>query len=47
MELDINKYLDLDDMSALFDDFDIITKDEFIREVMAYEGLLGNHQVVQ
>ena len=42
MEFDINKYLDFDDMSALFDDFDIITKDEYI---MIYENVILKTQV--
>lgn len=42
MEFDMNKYLDFDDMSALFDDFDIITKDEYI---MIYENVILKTQV--
>ena len=38
----MNKYLDFDDMSALFDDFDIITKDEYI---MIYENVILKTQV--
>ena len=42
MELDVNRFIDYNDFAVLFDEFDIITKDEYM---MIYENVILKTQV--